>query len=139
MVATLGDAYVGAKRVQELLMAEEIDYEPSVDLNATYGVEVKDGEFKWETKPPGEDDEGNSDKKKKKNKKAAKKEEEKKRRKSKGSDDSSDVTKTGSSEHERVDEDVDLTDVNAAPTLRNINLRFVNLRYDLFDRLIHFH
>ncbi|KAJ3416858.1 hypothetical protein HDV05_008443 [Chytridiales sp. JEL 0842] len=54
MVATLGDAVIGFGRIEELLRAPENELYAELNKDAEYGVEVKDGEFVWETIGEGE-------------------------------------------------------------------------------------
>ncbi|KAJ3411061.1 hypothetical protein HDV05_002852, partial [Chytridiales sp. JEL 0842] len=50
ILSTLADASVGAKRIEELLYSEELDFEPEVDVKAEAAVVVRNGDFAWESK-----------------------------------------------------------------------------------------
>ncbi|KAI9348568.1 P-loop containing nucleoside triphosphate hydrolase protein [Obelidium mucronatum] len=48
-LSNIGDSFISFRRLQELFDAPEVEFQPSVDPSATYGVEIKDGEFTWES------------------------------------------------------------------------------------------
>ncbi|KAL2915593.1 hypothetical protein HK105_204778 [Polyrhizophydium stewartii] len=49
------DATVAIKRIQELLLAPEIEAPATIEPNAPNAVEIVDGEFNWDSMPPSDD------------------------------------------------------------------------------------
>jgi ATP-binding cassette subfamily C (CFTR/MRP) protein 1 len=70
VIATLTDASVSVKRVQELLLAEQLDSLPKVNPDSDSAVKVVDGEFIWESAPPEELSNDNRKRNKKKQRKS---------------------------------------------------------------------
>ncbi|CAG8541938.1 7652_t:CDS:2, partial [Acaulospora colombiana] len=56
VVAGITDAWVAFDRIQQLLMAEELEYLPPIDLTSDFAIMVTDGEFLWEMTPSTSDD-----------------------------------------------------------------------------------
>ncbi|CAI2164333.1 9655_t:CDS:10 [Funneliformis geosporum] len=48
VIAAVTDAWVSVKRIQELFVAEQLDYLPKVNPDGDYAIKVDDGEFIWE-------------------------------------------------------------------------------------------
>jgi ATP-binding cassette, subfamily C (CFTR/MRP), member 1 len=54
VIATLTDAHVSVKRIQEFLMAEQLDSLPKINPDSDSAINVVNGEFIWESAPPEE-------------------------------------------------------------------------------------
>ncbi|GBB94362.1 hypothetical protein RclHR1_02340019 [Rhizophagus clarus] len=52
VIASLTDASVSLKRIQELLLAEQLDSLPKINPDSDSALKVVDGEFIWESAPP---------------------------------------------------------------------------------------
>ncbi|KAK9761312.1 hypothetical protein K7432_013885 [Basidiobolus ranarum] len=50
------DAKVSLGRIQELLLAPELDTLPPIEQSADFGIRVENGKFMWEAPPPEEED-----------------------------------------------------------------------------------
>ncbi|CAG8439704.1 11549_t:CDS:10 [Acaulospora morrowiae] len=48
VIGFTSDAWVAVGRIQELLLAEELDFLPEVDTGSDFAIKVIDGEFMWE-------------------------------------------------------------------------------------------
>ncbi|KAJ3120011.1 Multidrug resistance-associated protein 1 [Physocladia obscura] len=48
-VSVLGDSFISFRRLQELFDAPEVEFSPTIDPAAKYGVEISNGEFTWES------------------------------------------------------------------------------------------
>ncbi|CAG8547028.1 11089_t:CDS:10 [Funneliformis mosseae] len=77
VIASVTDALVSVKRIQELFVAEQLDYLPKVNPNGDHAIKVDDGEFIWESAPPENSQNDNKGKKKHKRSKKSSKNEEK--------------------------------------------------------------
>ncbi|KAI8801573.1 P-loop containing nucleoside triphosphate hydrolase protein [Cladochytrium replicatum] len=51
LIAIFADAFVGIKRIQALLEAEELDYAPVLDTSAPNAVRISRGDFTWDSAP----------------------------------------------------------------------------------------
>ncbi|CAG8701408.1 5708_t:CDS:10, partial [Dentiscutata erythropus] len=51
VIAVATDAWVSLGRIQEILLADELEYSPKIDFNDKFAIKVTDGEFVWEGSP----------------------------------------------------------------------------------------
>ncbi|CAG8600207.1 14336_t:CDS:10, partial [Dentiscutata heterogama] len=51
VIAVATDAWVSLGRIQEILLAEELEYSPKIDFNDKFAIKVINGEFVWEGSP----------------------------------------------------------------------------------------
>ncbi|KAI8802479.1 P-loop containing nucleoside triphosphate hydrolase protein [Cladochytrium replicatum] len=51
LIAVFADAFVGIKRIQGLLEAEELDHAPVLDTSAPNAIRISGGEFTWDSAP----------------------------------------------------------------------------------------
>lgn len=70
VISILTDASVSMKRIQEFLLAEELDFLPKVNPDSDSAIKVIDGEFIWESTPPEELSKDKQKKNKKKQRKS---------------------------------------------------------------------
>ncbi|CAB4387319.1 unnamed protein product [Rhizophagus irregularis] len=70
VITILTDSSVSIKRIQELLLAEELDSLPKVNPDSDSAIKVIDGEFIWESAPPEELSKDKQKKNKKKHRKS---------------------------------------------------------------------
>ena len=54
VIATLTDAHVSVKRIQEFLMAEQLDSLPKINPDSDSAIKIVDGEFIWDSASPDE-------------------------------------------------------------------------------------
>ncbi|ORX82952.1 P-loop containing nucleoside triphosphate hydrolase protein [Basidiobolus meristosporus CBS 931.73] len=114
------DAKVSLGRIQELLLAPELDTLPPIEHSADFGVRVENGKFMWESPPPEEEDP--------KKKKRRMKEEKKNKKKTKTKSVKNDLKQAENSDEGITVENTIIDDKNsgeakdsAAPFLRDIN------------------
>ncbi|KAJ3394353.1 Canalicular multispecific organic anion transporter 1, partial [Chytriomyces hyalinus] len=50
-LSAIGDSLISFRRLQELFDAPEVDFQPAVNADAEFGVEIVDAEFEWESAP----------------------------------------------------------------------------------------
>ncbi|KAI9357930.1 P-loop containing nucleoside triphosphate hydrolase protein [Zopfochytrium polystomum] len=55
MIANIGDAMIAFDRLQAFFEAPEVQFRPRVEPAAKFGVEVRNGEFVWESSMPEDD------------------------------------------------------------------------------------
>ncbi|TPX60041.1 hypothetical protein PhCBS80983_g02066 [Powellomyces hirtus] len=77
IIVGLADFKVALTRISELLMAPELDAQPTMVEDADFAIKVENGEFVWEAPPPQIDDEKDEKKKGRKAKNTTTEEKEK--------------------------------------------------------------
>lgn len=61
VIVGLADFKIAMQRIKALLLAPELDMEPTINKDAKFGIEIVNGDFLWEAPPPvSEDDKKDS-------------------------------------------------------------------------------